>query len=158
MEQIMENNRLNIVIELRPVTAENFHECINLKTKDDQKYFCASNLYSIAESKVEALAIPMCIYANEVMVGFILYGPENSENGMYMSIDRFMIDQRFQGKGYGKLALEKLVETIKKNYAYKEIYLSYVPENIIAERLYIGFGFEKTGEFSGNECIAVLKL
>jgi diamine N-acetyltransferase len=154
----MGNNKLNVIIELKPVTAENFHECISLETKDNQKEFCASNLYSIAESKVEPLAIPICIYANETMAGFILYGPEYSDNGTYMSIDRFMIDRRFQGRGYGKLALEKLIENIKNNYAYKEIYLSYVPENIIAEKLFMGFGFVKTGEFSGNECIAVLKL
>jgi len=147
-----------MIVELKPVTADNFHECINLKMKDEQLGFCASNLYSIAESKVEPLAIPTCIYADNQMVGFILYGPENSDHGMYMSIDRFMIDERFQGKGYGKLALAKLIEIIKANYSYTEIYLSYVPENTVADKLYSGFGFVKTGEFSGKECICTLAL
>jgi len=69
-----------------------------------------------------------------------------------------MIDKNYQGKGYGKLALAKLIETIKENFDYKEIYISYVPENITADKLYSSFGFVKTGEFSDNECISVLKI
>ena len=149
---------MEIIMDFKPVTAKNFHECINLKIKDEQEGFCASNLYSIAESKVEPLAIPLCIYVNNIMVGFILYGPEETDKGMIMSIDRFMMDQRFQGKGYGKLALIKLIELIKNNYEFKEVYLSYEPENIIADKLYCNYGFIKTGEFCGNECIAKLKL
>ena len=145
-------------LQLRQVSAENFQECIKLKVKDGQRDFCASNLYSIAESKVEPLAIPVCIYADGVMVGFAMYGPEQSDNGMIMSIDRFMIDRRFQGRGYGKLAFAELIETIRSNYRYKEIYLSYTPENVIAEKLYGSFGFTKTGEFSGGECVAKLVL
>ena len=146
-------------IEIKPVTADNFQECINLRIKDEQKDFCASNLYSIAESKVEPLAIPVCIYADNQMVGFILYGSDYSESGeMFMSIDRFMIDERFQGKGYGKLALAEIIEIIKKDFDYKEVFLSYKPENTVAENFYSGFGFTKTGDFSGDECIAVLTL
>ena len=73
-------------------------------------------------------------------------------------IDRFMIDKRFQGKGYGKLAFGMLIEKIKNDFTYKEINLSYNPSNSIAENLYRSFNFIKTGKFSGNECIAVLKL
>ena len=145
-------------IEIKPVTADNFQECINLKVNDEQSDFCASNLYSIAESKVEPLAIPVCIYADEQMVGFILYGSENSENGMYMIIDRFMIDKRFQGKGYGKAALAELIKIIKKDYDFKEIFLSCDPKNNIAEKLYSSLGFKKTGEYSDGECMAVLSL
>ena len=147
-----------LFVELKPVTVDNFHECIDLEIKDEQDGFCASNLYSIAEAYVEPLAIPTCIYVNNAMVGFILYGPENSENGMYMAIDRFMIDKKHQGKGYGKLALAKLIETIKEKFEYIEIYLSYVPENIIADKLFSSFGFVKTGEYSDDECIAVLRF
>ena len=62
---------MDIAMEFKPVTVENFQECINLKLKKEQEDFCASNLYSIAESKVEPLVIPLCIYVNNTMVGFI---------------------------------------------------------------------------------------
>ena len=66
------------------------------------------------------MAIPLCIYRDNEMVGFVLYGPENSENGMFMSIDRFMIDQRFQEKVYGEKAPEKLIDTITGEYSGSE--------------------------------------
>jgi len=147
-----------MTVELRPVTAENFQECINLKVKDEQADFCASNLYSIAESKVEPAAIPVCIYLDGAMVGFILYGPEEYKGGERMWIDRFMIDARYQGRGYGKLALAALLAAIRRDFDFGEVYLSYVPENEIADKLYGGFGFVKTGDFCGDECEAVLTL
>ena len=145
-------------IEFKPVTADNFQECIALRVKNEQMGFIASNLYSIAEAYVETFAIPLCVYADEQMVGLILYGPENFRDGMRMWIDRFMIDGRYQGKGYGKAALAKLIETIREKFDYKEVYLSYEPENAAAEKLYGSFGFIKTGEIVDGECLAVLSL
>ena len=147
------------MVELRKINKDNYTECLQLEVSDEQKNFVASNVFSLAQAWVfYETAYPLAIYADDIMVGFALYGPEESENGMIMQIDRFMIDKRFQGKGYGKLAFAKLIEIIKTNFTYKEIYISHIPENIVAEKLYIGFGFIKTGEFSGDECIAVLKL
>jgi len=147
------------MIELRKIDKDNYSECLNLQVSDEQKNFVASNTYSLAQAWVFfETAYPVAIYSDDIMVGFIMYGPENSDGGMFMHIDRFMIDKRFQGKGYGKLALAELIKRIKKDFNFKEIYLSYEPQNIISEKLYSSFGFVKTGEFSGNECIAVLKF
>ena len=147
------------MIELREINKDNYSECINLKVSDEQKGFVASNVFSLAQAWVfYDNAHPLAIYADNVMVGFILFGPEESDNGMYMNIDRMMIDRQYQGRGYGKLAFAKLIDIIRNDFPYKEIYLSYNPENVVAENLYKRFGFAKTGEFSGDECIAVLKL
>ncbi len=37
--------------EIRNITIENLQEIIDLKVRDDQNNFVASNLYSIAQSK-----------------------------------------------------------------------------------------------------------
>ncbi|HLF74624.1 MAG TPA: hypothetical protein VI524_09775 [Anaerolineales bacterium] len=37
--------------EVRPVTKDNWNELIELKVREDQTHFVASNLYSIAESQ-----------------------------------------------------------------------------------------------------------
>ena len=39
-----------------------------------------------------------------------------------------------------------------------DCWLSYEPENERAKALYAAFGFRETGEFDGDEAIAVLKL
>jgi len=147
------------MIGLRKINKDNYSECLKLEVSAEQKNFVASNVFSLAQAWVfYETAYPLAIYAENRMVGFALYGPEESENGMYMNIDRFMIDRQFQRKGYGKQAFAKLIEIIRNDFPYKEIYLSYDPSNIVAEKLYQSFGFTKTGEFSGDECIAVLKL
>jgi diamine N-acetyltransferase len=62
-----------------------------------------------------------------------------------------MIDERFQGRGYGKAALLEIIEAMKQTEDCREIYLSFVPENTGAEKLYLSVGFENTGEISQGE-------
>jgi len=64
-----------------------------------------------------------------------------------------MIDERFQGKGHGKAALHLAIDYLKKELGAKEIFLSFVPDNTVAEGLYEGAGFKKTGEMDGDELI-----
>jgi len=52
-----------------------------------------------------------------------------------------MIDQRYQGKGYGKQAFNKLLKYIKTKYKPSKIYIS--SSNPIAIELYKKFGFIK---------------
>ncbi|ARC84803.1 acetyltransferase domain protein [Clostridium argentinense CDC 2741] len=54
-----------------------------------------------------------------------------------------MIDGRYQGQGYGKYALEKLIEKIKEETKCDRICLSFHPENRSAEKLYSGLGFKQ---------------
>ena len=55
-------------ITLREIDHENFHEVISLKV---EKY-CASNLYSLAQAKIHPEAIPLAIYIDNILVGFII--------------------------------------------------------------------------------------
>ena len=71
-----------------------------------------------------------------------------------------MIDAKFQGRGYGKEALNLALEFIRTFPCGKAEYcwLSYEPENKAAQDLYRSYGFVETGEKDGEELIAVLKL
>lgn len=73
---------------------------------------------------------------------------------------RLMIDIKYQGRGYGKEALNLALEFIHTFPCGKAEYcwLSYEPENKVARDLYRSFGFVETGEKDGEELIAVLKL
>ena len=65
------------MIELRKITDDNMRGCISLQVNDSQKDFVATNLNSLADAyvcitnggQVNAYAI----YAEEVMVGFVMY-------------------------------------------------------------------------------------
>lgn len=145
-------------ILLKEVNYDNWRGCIRLKVAENQKNFVAPNAFSLAQSKYEADCIPMCIYDDETMVGFIMFGIDKDDDDDQFWICRFMIDEKFQGKGYGKAAIAKIIEHIKNNYDYNEVYLSEVPENAVAKSLYKSFGFEFTGEVEDDEEVMVLKL
>jgi diamine N-acetyltransferase len=139
-----------MTVTLQPLTAENWHECIRLQVSDEQTKYVASNLYSIAETRFEPTCIPLTIYADDLMVGFILY------NAADYYIARFMIDARFQGKGYGRAAMLLLLAQFEV--AHPVTSLSFVPGNAAAERLYESVGFRKTGEIHDGEEVMVRPL
>ena len=63
-----------------------------------------------------------------------------------------------QGKGYGKAALLLAIEYLKEQYNVSEVFLSFEPDNTIAERLYSSIGFQRTGEIIDNEVVMCLKI
>lgn len=144
------------MITLREITSENWRECIGLSVKESQKGFVAPNVYSLAQAKVYPSYKPLAIYHGDEMVGFTLYGVDPEDNEM--GISRLMIDQKYQGKGYGRAALAQLLERIKQEVSPHAIYLSFEPENKNAEALYRSFGFEHTGEVEGGELVMKLTL
>ncbi len=159
------------MIHLEKLTYDNFDDVFDLKIKREQYPFVASNLYSVAEAYVTLVngghVFPFAIYSDEKLVGFIqlAYGENADQDGVSVEKDnyeiwRFMIDKRFQGRGYGKEALRQALEFIRTWPCGKAEYcwISYEPENEAAKKLYASFGFEETGEMCGDEAVAVLKL
>ena len=109
------------MFELRKITGNNYDECLNLKVSDAQKNFVASNIYSLAQAWVfYNTAYPFAIYADDVMVGFVMMGYDKEKN--IYDIWRFMIDEKYQGKGYGRAARYLAIEYLKKDFGVKEIF------------------------------------
>ena len=69
-----------------------------------------------------------------------------------------MVDEKFQGKGYGRFGMQKMIEMFRANERIKEVGISYEPENEAARKLYAGLGFVETGRMLDGEVEAVLKL
>ena len=71
-----------------------------------------------------------------------------------------MIDERYQGRGYGREAVRLALNFVRTWPCGSADYcwLSYEPENDVARELCRSFGFAETGEYNGEELIAVLKL
>jgi diamine N-acetyltransferase len=138
------------MINLKPVTWDNFHAVEKLKVKDEQKNFVAENLYSLAQAWLEYdTTRPFAIYADDVLVGFVMleYDEDEGECGIW----RFMIGENHQGKGYGKEAMNVIMDYIKSNPAFKVVHLMLEPENEVAIKLYKSFGFEFTGEVDEDD-------
>ncbi len=145
------------MVSLSFITDENFNECIGLKVTEDQRSFVATNVYSLAQAWLyHPNAYPFAIYADDVMVGFVMMGYD-TEHDSY-DIWRFMIDERYQGKGYGKAALARAIEYLRDVHEVKEIMISYKPDNVVAKTLYASAGFVETGEMYDGEILAKLTL
>lgn len=159
-------------LSLRPVNHENLWELTALKVYPSQEDFVASNTVSILEAYTAVstgkVALPFGIYDGDTPVGFLMlgydtldWGEEEPEiaAGNYC-LWRFMIDARYQGRGYGRAALEQALCTVRALPCGPARYCwtSYEPENSAAKRLYESFGFRENGQWDGDERIAVLAL
>ena len=143
-------------ISLRAITMENFRECIKLGVSERQRSFVASNMFSLAEAKADGVSNPYAIYHGDQMVGFIMYDFEPKEARGY--ITRLMVDSRFQGRGYGRAAMEQAIKRLKEIPDCKELQTSYAPANAAAEKLYSSLGFKHTGEQIDGEIIVRMPI
>lgn len=146
------------MIKLESITVDNFEECLRLRVNDSQSKYIASNAYSLAEAYALTnhklyKSITYAIYNDNVMIGFIfvIYQPidkddlSDDEDVYYLA--RIMIDYKYQGKGYGKKALDELIKLLKtKLYGdAKTIVLSSNPNNQPAYSLFLSLGFKEMG-------------
>ena len=151
--------------EIRPVTIKNWQSLIKLKVRDDQTGFVASNLYSIAQAQFgdeyegHWKLHPFGIYDDgDAPVGFLMYGLNFNHPTQQAFIQRLMVDERFQGKGYGRFAMQKMIEIFRADERIQEVGISYEPHNEGARKLYASVGLVETGEMVEDELVAVLKL
>ena len=141
-----------MAVTLKPITKDSWRACVQLRLAPDQEPFVASNAYSLAQSKYEPNCVPLGIYDGETMVGFAMYARDAEEDTYW--IYRLMIDCDQQAKGYGREALRQVIRLLERMPDATPISLSYLPDNAVAERLYLSEGFAPTGEESHGERIA----
>lgn len=133
---------------LRPITAENRKEAEALETAPGQEGFVESVTECLQEADQVKCWRPVGIYTEKSeLVGFAMYGYfwQYPPFGRVW-LDRLLIDRRYQGRGYGKEAVELLLEQLWREYHRRKIYLSVYQENAAAIRLYQKFGFAFNGE------------
>ena len=135
------------MVTLQEITRENYQLCINLKADKG----VAPNVYSLAQSKYEPECIPLAIYNDDVMVGFLMYciSAEESEYWVY----RLMIDEKYQRRGYAYEAMQILLKIITTDKTHNKIYIDTGHDNIAALNLYEKLGFIRTDEWVEKDCV-----
>ena len=141
-------------ITLREITAETVWPIMKLYVADNQKSFVAPNANSIAEAYFSKEAWFRAIYAGEEPVGFVMLHID--ENKPEFFLWRLMIASEQQGKGYGYLAMELIIDNVQTLPGANELLTSYVPGEGNPSPFYYKLGFEETGEWEDGE--KVLKL
>ncbi len=142
-----------MTVTLREITRDNWRECVKIKVEPGQAQFVASNMFSLAQSKYEPECVPLAVYDDEQMVGFVMYRPEDHGLAKIWFIDRVMIGAEHQNKGYGREAMNLLLERLRSQKGYSAILISFVPGNEVAQKLYSSLGFTDTGEIEEGELV-----
>ena len=143
-------------VSLRPVDHQNWKSCVDMSVASDQEPFVAENWYSLLQWKFSDNMHPYCIYADETMVGFIMYALDTETHRWFLL--RFMVDFRHQGNGYGKAALSLLIDKVRESLGNISFYTCVEEDNKTALKLYEDAGFERTGELYWDELLLKIQL
>lgn len=162
MEFALNRDSQNVKVGLREVTRDTVRTICDLKVSKEQEQFVASNSISIAEAHFSNEAWFRAVYADETPVGFVMLArvprEERARLGTHF-LWRFMIDERYQGRGYGRKALESVMQHLKKESNANALHTSCREGKGSPKGFYKKMGFKETGEKLNNgERIMKLKL
>ncbi len=140
------------MINLRKITEENFIDAFNLKLALGQERFVSHPIRSLAQAYVyRDQCQPFGIYKGNAMVGYVMviYDYVTPEYDIW----HMMIDESNQRRGYGSVALDRVLDYIKTKPfgSSNRVTLTCNRDNIQAQNLYKSKGFTETGVVDEDE-------
>jgi diamine N-acetyltransferase len=142
-------------IALAPVTRENYRAVCKIPTEPGDEKFVASNPFSLAQAAYEPGFEPDAIMAGGEMVGFVMCDRDAKTGDQW--ICRLMIAAGKRRQGFGRAAMEAVLARYRAQ-GIDGIYVSFVPENRLAQSLYIALGFADTGKVEDGEYVYYCKV
>jgi len=137
------------MVSLRPIDDANRSAVEALGVSPIQEQFVAS----VAASLVEAVedpggrAIHWAIYADDVPVGFVMISDEVDGPGYIAQyLWRLLIDEPYQGRGYGTAALDLVVEYFRGRPGVEVVWTSCGEGDGSPLGFYERYGFTQTGD------------
>lgn len=146
-------------ITLKKIDECNFIDCFNLKLAAGQEKYVSNPIRSLAQAYVYySQCTPFGIFSDEKMVGYVMVIYDYDEQTY--NIWHMMIDEHFQGNGYGKEALKQVLNyiSLKPFGASKTVLMTCNPENEVAYHLYHQLGFTETGRRDDDEVELGIRL
>lgn len=143
-------SQFDLEVTLREITKANWRDVIRLKVAPAQEQFVTANVTSIAEAHFSPeVAWFRAIYASDLPVGFLMLEDDVAQQEYFLW--RFMIDAQFQGRGYGRQALELFCAHVKTRPGASAVETSCVPAPGGPGPFYEKMGFVYTGTTEGSE-------
>ena len=137
---------MNSAIRLAEVTEENWLDAASLSVREDQKEFVAPATGILARGYVyrDCKAKVLVIENGETAVGLALVR-EFTDEPLGYDLQQFMIDRRYQRRGYGSAALALILDELRKEGHYDHVELCVKKSDVAAIRLYEKHGFVDSG-------------
>lgn len=131
-------------IHFKDIDNTNEYMVRKIKIKPEQVNFIETVDECLEEANTYDGWHPVAIYHDNEVIGFAMYGSFGPNKDTW--IDRIIIDEKYQGRGFGKIAMIQLIDIVSKKYGVNTIYLSIVEENTLAYKLYKSIGFKYMNE------------
>lgn len=134
------------MIHLVEIDEETFFAVRALSVREDQRRFLDSPLgilargYAYRAQRARVLAVA----DGETVMGLLLVKDMDEEPACY-DLQQFLIDGRYQGKGFGRAALGLLLDRLKAEGKYADVEVCVDRQNAAALALFTGAGFRDTG-------------
>ena len=134
------------MVKLTDITEDNWFEVASLTVKDSQKEFLAPAIGILARGYVyrDCNARVFAIENDGTIVGVALTR-EFTDEPLGYDLQQFMIDQRFQRKGYGSAALGLILDELRKEAHFDHVEVCVKKEDAAAIHLYQKYGFVDSG-------------
>jgi diamine N-acetyltransferase len=123
---------------------------------EPQKSYVASNAVSLAQAHFAPQVWFRAIYAGPAPVGFLMLEDPDEEQDYFLF--RFMIAEPYQRRGYGRQAIQRLVEYVRTRPGATELLTSCGEGEGGPKGFYLKLGFEPTGQKVWDEIILRLPL
>ncbi len=150
------------MITLQNITVDNLGDILDLKVSNVQEDYIASNAKSLAEAHFYAEAWYRAIYADDQPVGFVMLADERQLSPLpdnpKIIVWRFMIDAKYQGKGYGRAAMLLIIDYVKSRQQFEMLELSFHAGKHSPEKFYLSLGYQLTGEMRDGEHVMAYLL
>ena len=152
------------VVTLREITDENRDAVLALRVGDEQSEYVAD----VAQSLADAVQYPetkpwyRAVCADDEPVGFVMISdgitdPDPSLLGPYY-LWRLLVDERQQGRGYGRAAIDLVVEHVRSRPDAETLLVSCHLGPATPIPFYERYGFVLTGEVHEGEPVLALDL
>ena len=114
---------------------------VPLNVSKEQELYVANSTTILARAYAyrNSRSRAFLIHEDETPVGMVLYHDGESLDACIFS--EMFIDRKFQGKGYGRVATQLVLDDMKKDGKYNKVILCYIEGNDAAQKLYESFGF-----------------
>jgi diamine N-acetyltransferase len=134
--------------ELHEITPDNVGAAVRIEVKPEQGQFVAPVVYSLAEAYAQPhVAWPRLVQDGEQAVAFVMgaFDPSSDPDFFRSGIWRLNVGAEHQGEGYGRFAVESVLDEARRRGQGRATVL-WVPGEGGPEGFWRHMGFEPTGE------------
>ncbi|QSB07105.1 GNAT family N-acetyltransferase [Natronoglycomyces albus] len=151
---------MDTALSVEEIGPDNVEAALAIKVRPEQEGVVASVAHSLAEAYAnQSSAWPRLIFDGDKAVAFLMGGfdPDNPMELFRCGIWRLNVAADAQGKGYGRFAVEVLIEEAKRR-GFSKLTTMWVPGDVGPEKFYVRMGFTVTGEIFGGQVVGELPL